>query len=42
MMTSINDATPDEWDAIANKFNTMPKTDGQLEREAKEEEKEVN
>ena len=36
MMTSINDATPDEWDAIANKFNTMPKTDGQLDREAKE------
>ena len=35
-MTSINDATPDEWDAIANKFNTMPKTDGQLDREAKE------
>ena len=35
MMTSINDATPDEWDAIADKFNTMPKTDGQLEREAK-------
>jgi len=34
-MTSINDATPDEWDAIANKFNTIPKTDGELDREAK-------
>ena len=33
-MTSINDATPEEWDALYKKFNGY-KTDGQEVRESK-------
>jgi len=39
-MTSINDATPDEWDAIAKKFNRY-KTDGQEAREARRRETQI-
>jgi hypothetical protein len=39
-MTSINDATPEEWDAIANKFNKY-ETDGQESREAKRRMKQI-
>ena len=34
-MTSIDDATPEEWDAVAKKFDRLEKTDGQLAREQK-------
>ena len=39
-MTSINDATPDEWDAVAKKFNGY-KTDGQEAREARRRETQI-
>ena len=34
-MTSIDDATPEECDAVAKKFDRLEKTDGQLAREQK-------
>ena len=34
-MTSIDDATPEEWDAVAKKFDRLEKTDGQVAREQK-------
>jgi hypothetical protein len=40
-MTSIDNATPEEWDAIAKKFNGY-KTDGQMAREAKRRTKQIN
>ena len=40
-MTSIDDATPEEWDAVAKKFEKLSKTDGQLAREAKRKTKQI-
>ena len=37
---SIDEATPDEWDAVAKKFNGY-RTDGQESREAKRREKQT-
>ena len=39
-MTSIDDATPEEWDALAKKFNGY-KTDGQEAREARRRETQI-
>ena len=41
-MTSIDDATPEEWDEIAKKFDKTFKTDGQLVREAKHKTKQID
>ena len=41
-MTSIDDATPEEWDEIAKKFDKTFKTDGQLVREAKHKTKQLD